>query len=71
MTFGEALRIAREEKNWSREYLEKMIVKRCADGSKPITAETIKFIETGRVLAPRNGTKATLCKFFPNLSAIT
>ena len=71
MTFGAALRMAREGKNWSREYLEEMIVKRCEDGSRPVTAQTIKMIETGRVLAPRNGTRAMLCKFFPNLSVIT
>ena len=70
MTFGEALRIEREEKNWSREHLEKMIIMRCKDGSKPITKETIEAIETGKTASPRNGTKAILCYFFPKLRSI-
>jgi transcriptional regulator with XRE-family HTH domain len=70
LKFGEALRAEREAKNWSREYLERVIKIRSREGEKPVAMETIKAIELGWTGEPRNGTKLALTRIFPKLAGI-
>lgn len=65
--FGRALRICRDNMNWSREHLEHIIKVRCRNGESAVSATTIKQIELGLVEEPRNGTRAILRRIFPNL----
>jgi len=68
LTFGVSLRAERNAMNWSREHLEHVIRTRCKNDEHPVSAATIKAIENGLVSAPRNGTRAILCRIFPKLS---
>lgn len=68
MSFGEALRAAREERGWSRERLIIAIRARAKDPSLTITAKTIICLEIGQSKQPRATTLSLIGRVFPEIA---
>lgn len=68
MRYGEKLRECRVSKGWSRPHLESIIFNRFKDEKTGITCDTIKSIELGVSVFPRDTTRAILGRVFPELA---
>jgi transcriptional regulator with XRE-family HTH domain len=67
MRYGEALRGFRVARGWSRKDLEDEIVKRAGTHHEVITEPTIKAIEIGISIFPRDTTRFMLGRVLPEL----
>lgn len=67
MTFGESLREARVNRGWSRSRLIIAIRARLSDRTLTISQETIRDIEDGTSLRPRDTTIRVLSRVLPEL----
>lgn len=68
MTFGQALRMARESHGWSRFCLTLMVKERFRAERVTISEGTIQSLETGVCRNPRATTRAVLTAILPELS---
>ena len=68
MTFGEALKEARQSRGWSRYVMCVMIKQELAkDAVKVISEDTIKDLELGITQHPRGTTVGVICRLIPEL----
>jgi hypothetical protein len=68
MTFGEALRQAREARGWSRFHLSLALKERFHYEGLTLSERAIKALERHEVEAPRRKTRRMLLAIFPELS---